>query len=414
MTPNVKLLFVLDSLEALYVDASERELNEILAGTDKRWQVHLASPRIIRYENLTCDYKSHMVPFIPSPDSILSRAFYIVFLIIKSVTLVKKYHIHAIMCKSGHLILGLTAYLASRITNRKCIIRVNEDNVLAFILFIKAHRTPIIRNKILLRMIEKVSRRIENHLFKHVDWIVTHGPTDYERIRKITSKVTFIPLWVDTQEFRPISKGDVSHLRKKLLKLGNTKVILFVGRLQSDKDPATLFFAFERLLEVRNDVVLVVIGTEDEKKKYTELAKQLSITGKVKFLGYIRHDEIPKYYNIADVYVLTSIWEEWSNTIMEAMACGIPVIATNVGANPYLVKDKKTGFLVPPKSPTVLAGKIAYVLDHSNEIEKIVSNACLSIRKFSKQDIGELYKKTIVEVIKDKAPGDSFVVQRKS
>jgi len=100
---------------------------------------------------------------------------------------------------------------------------------------------------------------------------------------------------------------------------------------------------------------------------------------------------------------LTSVWEEWSNTIMEAMASGVPVIATNVGGNPYLVKNKETGFLVPPKSPHVLAEKIRYVLDHSNEMEKITSNAYLSVRKFNKRNIGELYKKTIVRVINARA-----------
>lgn len=415
MIPDVKLLFVLGSSEALHVDASERELNEILAMTDKRWQVHLASSRIIRYENLTCEYKSHRVPFIPSPDSILSRALYVVFLMIKSVAIVKKYHIPAIMCKSGHLILGLAAYLASRITNRKCIIRVNEDNVLDIILFIKMLRTPVIRNKTFLGMIEKVSRRIENYLFKHVDWIVTHGPMDYERIRKLTNKVTFVPLWVDTEKFKPISRDKVKQLKKELLEIEeDVKATLFVGRLHPEKDIETLFHAYKKVLETHRNVILAVVGTGPEGKKCGELIERLGLTGKVKFLGYIPHEQMPKYYNVADIYVLTSIWEEWSNTIMEAMASGVPVIATNVGGNPYLVKNKEMGFLVPPKVPHVLADKIGYVLDHSNEMEKITSNARLSIREFSKQNIGELYKKTIVEVIKDKAPDSSFLVQRKS
>jgi len=399
MIANVKLLFVLGSVEALHADASERELNEMLITTDKRWQVHLVSSRILHYKNLMCDYKSHRVSFIPSPNSIVSRAVYVFFLTIKSATIVKKYHIQAIMSKSGHLILGLAAYLTSRITNKKCIIRVNEDQVMDIILFIKTHRVPIIRNNTFLRIIEKLSRRIENYLFKHADWIVTQGPMDYERIRKITEKVTFLPLWVDTEKFRPTSTSQVSHLRKELLKLGNVKVIMFVGRLESDKDLETLLYAIKSLSEVRNDVVLVVIGTGSEQKRYIELTRQLGIADKVRFLGYIRHDEIAKYYNIADVYVLPSVWEEWSNTIMEAMASGIPVIATNVGANPYLVKEEETGFLFPVRNFNVLAKKIAYVLDHKSEVNTILSKARLSMQKYTKQDIGESYKKVIENVI---------------
>ncbi len=399
---NLKLLLVLGSSEAFYTDASERELNEILATTDKSWQVHLAASRIMRYDNLTCDYKSHRVPFVPAPDSILSRSLYVLFLLIKSVDIVKKCNIDAIMAKSGHLILGFVAYLASRMTNRKCIIRVNEDTILDIILFIKTHRIPLIGNEAALKMIEKVCRRIEEYLFKHVDWIVTHGPMDYERIKEITGKVTFIPLWVDTQNYRPVSKVQKRHLRRELLGLGNVRVALFVGRLHSNKDPATLFFAFKRLLEVRNDVILVVIGTGPEKKKYVELVKQLDITDKVKLLGYIRHEEIPKYYNIADVYVLTSIWEEWSNTIMEAMACGVPVIATNVGANPYLVKDGETGFLFPRGDFNALAEKMAYVLDHPSEVKRISARARLSVKQYTKRGIGESYQNTIQKVITGK------------
>jgi glycosyltransferase involved in cell wall biosynthesis len=267
------------------------------------------------------------------------------------------------------------------------------------VLFIKAFRTPIISNRTFLGIIEKLSRRIESCLFNHADWIVTHGPMDYERIRKITERVTFVPLWIDTDKFRPILAGQASHLRRKFLKSDNIRVILFVGRLETDKSLETLLYATKGLSEVRKDVILVVIGTGSEEKRYIELARQLGITDKVKFLGYIRHDDVAEYYNIADVYVLTSMWEEWSNTIMEAMACGIPVIATNVGANPYLVKDGQTGFLFPVKNSQALAQKIAYVLDHQSEVKRISSEALLSMKKYTKQDIGESHKKVIRNVI---------------
>lgn len=399
MIPSIKLLFVLGSVEALHADASERELKEMLITADKRWQVHLVSSRIIRYKNPPFDYKSHRVSFIPLPSSVVSRAVYVFLLTIKSVNIVKKYDIQAVMSKSGHIILGSVAYLTSRMTGRKCVIRVNEDQVMDIFLFIKAFRTPVISNKVFLAMIEKLSRRIESFLFKHADWIITHGPMDYQRIRRITERVTFVPLWVDAEKFRAISADQASHLRRELLNLDNVRVILFVGRLETDKNLETLLYALKSLSKARNNVFLAVIGTGSEKERYVELAKQLGITNKVRFLGYIPHDEIAEYYKIADVYVLTSMWEEWSNTIMEAMACGIPVIATNVGANPYLIKDEETGYLFPVKNINVLAEKISFVLDHPNEIKRISSQAQLSMKKYTKEDAGETYKKVIKNVI---------------
>lgn len=402
MTLGVKLLFLLDPTEATNVNASEKKLNQMLVMASKRWRANLLGSRIVRYENLPCNYESHKVAIVSSADSIISRILYSALLIVKGASVVKKHDVHAIMCTGGHIYLGLPAYIISRITKRKCIIRVNEDAVLELGLFVKRHQTPVLSNPTFLRTIERIYRRVEAYLFKHVDWTVTHGPMDFERIRKLTTKVSFIPLWVDTQKFRPLLKRQSSHFKKEHLGLGDEKVILFVGRLQSDKDVQTLFYAFGRLLEVRDDTVLLLIGTGNEMEKCRELTERLSIASKVKFLGYIRHDEIAKFYNIADVYVLPSLWEEWSNTIMEAMASGIPVIATNVGANPYLVKDKETGFLVVPKNPSVLAEKIAYVLDHPKEMRQISLRARQSMGKYTKQDIGNSYKAVIERVITEK------------
>jgi len=415
MVRRMKLLLLLDASDALHIDASERTINEITVMMDKKWEVHLTSSRTVRYKKLTCDYTVHKVPLISSLRSILSRILYLSCLVHSGVEIVRRYNAHLVMTKGGHLHLGLVAYLISRLTRRKCIVRVDADAVLEVISFIRMFHKSMLGKKMFLRTAETVLRKIESLLFKRVDWIVTHGPTDYEKIRKLTKKVTFVPLWVDTEKFKPVSKDKVKQLKKELLETEeDVKAILFVGRLHPEKNIETLFYAYKKVVETYRNIILAVVGTGPEGKKCRKLVERLGLTEKVKFLGYIPHEQMPKYYNVADIYVLTSIWEEWSNTIMEAMASGVPVIATNVGGNPYLVKDKETGFLVPSNVPYVLAEKIRYVLDHSNEMEKIIANAYLSMRKFSKQDIGELYKKTIVEVIKDKAPSSSFLVQRKS
>jgi len=400
MVSQINLLFLLDPGEAFNVDASEKKLVRATVMMDKRWKVHLTSSRRVKYEKLTCDYKVHKVTLISSVNSIISRMLYLVSSIYKGVKTVRKYDIHAIMCKGSHLYLGLAVYLTSRITRRGCIVRVNSNSILSTILFIQRIRVPILSNKVFLRAIEVTLRKVEIFLLKHVDWVVTHGPKDYERIKKLTAKVTSVPSWVDTEMFNPLSEDKVKKLKKEFLGIEeDVKLILFVGRLHPMKDIETLLYAYKKVLETHSHVILVVVGTGPEEKKCRELVERLGLANKVKLLGHIPHEQVAKCYNVADIYVLTSFWEEWSNTIMEAMASSVPVIATNVGGNPYLVKDKQTGLLVPPKDSHVLAEKIRYVLDHSDEMKKITSNAYLSIRKFTKQDIGKRYKKTIVEVI---------------
>jgi len=403
MVSKIKLLFLLDPADAFQIDASERAMNEITVMMDKSWEVHLTSSRKVSYEKLTCNHKVHKVKLISSLTSILSRTLFLILSVFKGVEIARKHGIHAIMCKGGHLHLGSAVYLLSRITRRKCVIRVNEDDVLAILLFFQRILTFMSNNKMFLRTIEVTLRKIESLLLKRVDWIVTQGPMDYERIRKLTTKVTFVPLWVDTEMFTPMSNGEIGRLRKELLKIGhNTKVVLFVGRLHPEKDIVTLLSALKKTVEICRNVILILVGTGPEERKCRELVEKLDLADKVIFFGYVPHDQVPAYYNIADVYVLTSIWEEWSNTIMEAMACGTPVIATDVGGNPYLVKDGKTGFLVPPRKPYILAKKIAYVFDHPNEVDKITRNARLKVKKFTKNDVGEMYKKAIMKAIERK------------
>ena len=334
MDSKMKLLLVLDPTSSFYPLATERLLNEVTVMMDKKWKVHLTSQAILN-ANLACDYEVHKVPLISSLNSIISRALFLISSAYKGVKIVKKHNIHAILTINGHLHLGFVAYLIKKITKRKCIVRVNENDILALTLLIKRLHTPILSNEVILRMVEVISRKIENFIFGHVDWIVTHGPMDYEKIKKITTKATLIPLWIDAEKFKPLPKDQTSQLKKELIGVSDdTKVILSVGRLHPTKDIETLFNALKELVEVRKNTMLVMIGTGPDKEKCVKLAKKLSIIDKVKFLGYIPHEQMPKYYNVADVYVLTSIWEEWSNTIMEAMASGVLVIATNVGGNP--------------------------------------------------------------------------------
>lgn len=402
MVLEKRLLIILDPTEALNPTGSELKLNEVAVMMDKQWTLHLIGSQETRYENLRCNYQVHKVRMVSGPNSILSRAFYLIFSIYKGAKLVKKHKIHVILAKEGHLVHGLVSLAIKKLTGTRCVVRVNENSVLELLLFVKRLETPLLSTTASLRIFETLSRKMETYVFKHADWIMTQGPMDFQRIKKITENVSFVPLWVDTQKFRPFANIQKSQ-RKALLQVEDeTKVLLFVGRLHLEKDIDTLLYAFKKLQETRIDTILVMIGTGPEEERSKELARKLGILNKVKFLGYISHDKLPEYYNVADVYVLTSIWEEWSNTIMEAMACGLPVIATNVGGNPYLVKDGVTGFLVPPKDLLALAEKMAYVLNHLEEAKKISLKASLEIEKYNKEYAGELYKTIINQVISRK------------
>ncbi len=126
-----------------------------------------------------------------------------------------------------------------------------------------------------------------------------------------------------------------------------------VGRLDPIKDQESLIRAVGRLLGDHPHLKLVVIGDGPCYSTLQALIHQLDAADRVFLLG--EREDVPEVLQALDVYVLPSISEGMSNTILEAMAVGLPVIATRVGGNPELVLDGSTGFLVPRQTPEALA-----------------------------------------------------------
>ena len=398
---GIKFLVVLDPSEALNPLASERALMEMVNALDRRWEIHLLHSRAVRYKKLPCRYVVHIVPFGSRPKSLVLRLLYLIASVFKGASVVKKHGIHFTSCKGGHLYLGLIALIIARLTHRKCLIRVNENTFLTLSIALRKARIPVL----LIKAVLSLGKTLENLLFKSVDKILTHGPADYERISELVGpdKVVFIPLGVDLNRFRPLPRDEALKAKVEFLGREDLRVVLFVGRLHPEKDIPTLLRAFRILANRLPDVILLVIGWGTEAHRYVNMAEGLGLSGKVLFLGFIPHDRLPIYYNIADVYVLSSLYEEWSNTIMEAMACGIPVVATDVGSNRYLVEDGRTGFLVPPREPGLLAERIYKVLTNRELAKEMGRRALKAVRKYDLSSAGRAYKREMLDLVTSEA-----------
>src|SRR5690625_1078940 len=126
----------------------------------------------------------------------------------------------------------------------------------------------------------------------------------------------------------------------------NNRIIITVGRLEEQKDHRLLFESFARFLKIEKNTTLLVVGDRYLMKDLESLSTSLGIEQNVIFTG-IRKD-IPSLLSIADLFVLSSSWEGLPNVVLEAMAAKKPVIATNVGGIPEIVKHNKNGFIVEP------------------------------------------------------------------
>ncbi|MDY0392055.1 MAG: glycosyltransferase [Candidatus Bipolaricaulis sp.] len=148
---------------------------------------------------------------------------------------------------------------------------------------------------------------------------------------------------------------------------------LAVGRFDVPKDYANLLQAFAYVAQARPEAQLLIAGDGPLRPSMEQLANDLGITDRVKFLG-IRRD-IPALMNAADAYVMSSAWEGMPNVLLEAAASGLPIVATDVGGNSEVVIDGKTGFLVPPKDPEALAQAMVQLMGLPQEERRRVGEA---------------------------------------
>ena len=140
------------------------------------------------------------------------------------------------------------------------------------------------------------------------------------------------------------------------VRAGSRKVGI-VARLSPEKDIGTLIRAFAILAPQVPDVELLIVGDGGERKMLEALAHN----PRIRFLGV--RDDIPALMRSFDVFVLASLTEGISLTLLEAMAAAKPIVATNVGGNPEVVVDGETGFLVSPQDPQAMADKILALLN---------------------------------------------------
>ena len=173
---------------------------------------------------------------------------------------------------------------------------------------------------------------------------------------------------IDINRFKFQDRKKREKTRKELNLKGSDKVLISVGRLFKAKGYPYLIEAIKILKKKYPEIVLLILG---EGEKRIELEKQIresNLTKNIFLLG--RKDNVLLYLNASDIFVLASLWEGFGLVVTEAMACSLPVVATNVGGIPEIVEDKHSGFLVESKNPLALAKKIDHVLSLNPEIRR--------------------------------------------
>jgi sugar transferase (PEP-CTERM/EpsH1 system associated) len=183
-----------------------------------------------------------------------------------------------------------------------------------------------------------------------------------EMCRVKNERIVYIPNGVDTEKFRPLDCGSVlkarpSELRERFrCQLGfppDTLLIGTVGRLDPVKDFPTLMKGFRQIKDSFSGAKLVIVGDGPVRSNLSRLGEELGLDSSLIWLG--ERNDIPELLRSFDIFVQTSIFEGMSNTILEAMASSLPIIATDTGGNPEVVSNGENGILVPVGGVTELS-----------------------------------------------------------
>jgi len=212
-----------------------------------------------------------------------------------------------------------------------------------------------------------------------------------EREKVNPKKIIVIPNGIDLQKIPPfLNKKERNKKIKEMFQVSSFKfqVVGFVGYLTEQKGLEYLLEAFSQLRE--EDAFLLIIGDGPCFQKLKIKAQELKIDKKALFLGYKK--DVLNYLRLFDIFCLPSLWEGQPNVILEAMGCGLPIVATRVGGVQEMIKDKKNGILVPPANSKALFRAIELLLKNESLRRKMGQAALNSVKKYDIESMVSQYE----------------------
>jgi glycosyltransferase involved in cell wall biosynthesis len=239
------------------------------------------------------------------------------------------------------------------------------------------------------------SERNANHFFKKrniLAYRLTRGCVDFtianskagadfnsRTFGQPASKYRVVHNGVSTERFRPRNRDA---MRDELGIPAGVRVVGIFAAFALQKNHSMLIQAFKKVLDSLPDTQLLLVGdqyygnlssTRDYIARMQALIDQLEIRHKCIFLG--NRNDVERVYPACDITVLPSLYEGTPNVLLESMACGVPVVATNVSDNSYVVKEGETGFLVEVGDVAKMAGHIQTLLENETLRRKMGQNA---------------------------------------
>jgi glycosyltransferase involved in cell wall biosynthesis len=254
---------------------------------------------------------------------------------------------------------GFVGLLAKKETKRHLVVTIHGTDILI---------EPSIGYGV--RLNKKYDAMVRS-VMEGADCIIAASKATYDEALRITSdvkKVRLIPNGVDTNRFNV--SLDASDLRRQL-GIGNQFVVFSLRAHEPKYGLEFLIRAAQIIISLRLDVVFVIAGDGFLRQYHEKLAEELGIRKNIIFTGKIASEDVPFYYALSDIVVVPSLQEAFGLVVSEAMACGKPVIGSNLGGIRDQIVDGQTGYLVEPRNPLKIAEKILLLADNPEQAKRM-------------------------------------------
>ncbi len=212
----------------------------------------------------------------------------------------------------------------------------------------------------------------EKRIVNNADKIIAECPQDAADLVNLyladPDKMEIIPCGFNPKEFYPVDKTEA---RRYIGVQTTDRIILSIGRIVPRKGVDNIIRSIRFLKKRFHNIHLLIVGGDpneasgpsaNEMKRLRNIAAEYKVEDKVTFVGPKMPAELKYYYSAADIFISTPWYEPFGITPLESMACGTPVIGSDVGGIKYTIKNGETGYLVPSKKPLQLARKVIDLL----------------------------------------------------
>ncbi|MFC1590515.1 glycosyltransferase family 4 protein [Candidatus Omnitrophota bacterium] len=247
---------------------------------------------------------------------------------------------------------------------------------------------------------DKLNDRLGRYILKRADAVRVVSERIKTKLIALgvkESRIIFVPTPICADDFL---SAKCEPTRRNILNNTFDKIVLFVGRLSSEKNLPFLLNSFRLVVNEYPGALLLLVGNGKERAPIQEIVKRLNLDDNVKMLGSVDYSDIPNIFAAADLFVLTSIFEGRATVLVEAAISKKPVIATNIsGTEEWLINDK-TGFIVEHNNTGQLADKILFMLRNPGTAEQYGNNG-FALAKEKLKDTDKI--KSIVSIWEETA-----------